>query len=217
MLTAEGIPISFLCVEPRLGGGTTIATVLEEVAREKGPALCVADSDRKWPWSSEGLTARALRAKYAQLASREELPYLGILVLGVHEAKNLVRVTVLERLLGSSRQRTRGDLWPKVSKLRTLVPNWPSCTQWEVLAWTHFDLKNGLDLSEGASSEWTWFLEEYSVRYAGATVIPGVCQDILTHVVQEIEEQISGNKDKAGLIWRKLLAAPFAGSIKELV
>jgi hypothetical protein len=133
ILHNNGISISFSVVN---GGGSSTAPEFEK-GKELSPyALAITDSDRSYPDQSVGSTAMAFTSN-----DRDRITPYHVIVLDVHEAENLVPLSIFLKLV------------EKHQLCSDIYDSYKSAIEVDDRYAIHFDIKNGLNWKKIARSD----------------------------------------------------------------
>lgn len=205
----RGIALSF---QNKLGGGGTSHMVFEEcVVADKKLTLCLADSDikydvtKKYPDLCKGSTVKKLIAvndhpalqPYAQIFDFYELP--------VHEAENLIPLSVLQDVSDTEHIPT---MVPGIKCLRKLLKK--KLHQ----AILFYDFKKGVNHLKGdpAYEYWCGVAEEIE-----DITFPPVCADILEKAIKFLNENNDQGRKRIEVVTLDDYLAPLWHTIGEKV
>lgn len=182
-----GIQIS---LRPDPGGGGTVFQMLEDRAiKQKNCALCIVDSDYKHG-NNPPLGSTAAKVKSSKVAIKHKVPYaiFHIMVLDVHEAENLIPISVLENISNNIPTMEDGIKFMKALIRENLTD-----------ALKYYDLKNGdkkIKAPEKLTETDPLKKAKYdiAIKYwdnicdkLGINYIPALCSGLLEKAIAEIK------------------------------
>lgn len=164
-----------LSYEAVLGGGYTTSGRLEKCQKNKEIALCIVDSDQRYPKAQNGATYGEIFGKYDKRNK-----YVRCISIKVHEIENLLPPKFIEE-----KSRKEGKQF-----IKTMI----SQKQLTYLRW--YDLKKGISIEDVQDNEYGEFAREiYKALYCtnanaydkhvkvcarkGVKVFPLICKDLV--------------------------------------
>lgn len=183
--------------DEQMGGGGTIAKVLESISNKKeNHCLCIVDSDKKFPEATCGDTM----AKTQAFARNKEQHLWKLCCLDVHEIENLIPIKWIE-------------------KVTMDIPNIENCTNFinhlfekKDESIYYFDMKEGIksdkficsnkddpsakkkyNKAENFRRYWRQHLDSYNINIdnvSGEYIIPGTCKKLLEKIIKEYGDEI---------------------------
>lgn len=169
------VDAEYLSYNPVLGGGYTTAGRLEKCQNNKELALCIVDSDIKYPKATKGPTYSEILDKYDP--SNKHVVLIGI---KVHEIENLLPPKYIEKQANSD--------------AKSLMKKIISKSRLDFLRW--YDLKSGISVEDLKNADYNDFAKEmYHVLFNSKSgsferhvihcarnkkkIFPGVCNNLV--------------------------------------
>lgn len=203
-LQNKGIQNMRISFQSEIGGGDTtgirLASIIDERQRT---CLCIADSDMRYCGAKNGGTLE----KILTVTKDREQIYYEVYALKMHEIENLIPIELLELVCKEIPDACEGIRFLKKLLIIDCSNNSPVY---------YFDYKKGIKreyffLKEGSDKDkvkkfrrleeyrkyWQSILEQCGITFnedVGDFIVPGVCERILTHTIQYLNDKWEENK-----------------------
>lgn len=172
-------------------GGSTIYEAYTEKMKERKISILFIDTDKKYKSCNPGETLRKLINEITKLKNKNELKeYIELQILDVHEAENLIPITMMKKILAS-----RNALNQK-KKTFDFFDQCINANKIEALK--YFDLKNGIEIGKLNDKQykvyWKSKIEEVGETFDENNLLKGVKKDLLVQALKYLGDNIENEK-----------------------